>query len=521
MRKLSSLMVLALATGVGSCSLATEFKSECVKTANCDSPLVCSRGYCVNPTVESFYSEDCTRVYGAPVEKVLSGEAILIADAIARTGDVGPQGPGSERGITLALNEINQIGGIRDAKAVSVLACDTATSQEVTTRVMEHLAELRIPAVIGPASSFETVAAIPIARDNNIFLLSPSATSPGLSLAADDGLFWRTAADDYFQGKAIARHILNHYEGNENRLPPFYRKVAIVNLNDAYGTGLRDAIVKELASKINMDPNLLIYSYSEASIGTATGDQAKAAQAIVADGHVDAVVLISFVSDGRAFMKMVYDAAAHANPPVPVPSFLLTDGTFTSDTAVYTDASGKSAVLDSSVLCNSLGTVTGANPNDPEYLQFVLRHGALYQDEVISSYASQAYDAVYLVALAVAGAGDTPLTGKVIAQNMTRLSSGAKVVGSSMAQLKEAMRTLAANSTATVDYYGASGPLDFDADGNIMTSSVNGWAFNVNPNEYPTTKIIGQIVTGSGGDNDYVNLLEGLTNPGVGSTCGN
>ena len=70
-----------------------------------------------------------------------------------------------------------------------------------------------------------------VARANGVVMISPSATSPGLSTAEDDGLFFRTAPSDARQG-VIMTDILTD-RGFDN--------VALTYTNNDYGKGLADA----------------------------------------------------------------------------------------------------------------------------------------------------------------------------------------------------------------------------------------------------------------------------------------
>ena len=68
-------------------------------------------------------------------------------------------------------------------------------------------------------------------------MMSPAATSPQITDLSDDDLLWRTAPSDAIQGAAIANYLLKETTFN---------RIAIINRNDVYGNGLRDAILDPL-----------------------------------------------------------------------------------------------------------------------------------------------------------------------------------------------------------------------------------------------------------------------------------
>jgi branched-chain amino acid transport system substrate-binding protein len=70
-----------------------------------------------------------------------------------------------------------------------------------------------------------------VARANGVVMISPSATSPGLSTVEDDGLFFRTAPSDARQGVIITNILQDR--GVES--------VALTYTNNDYGKGLADA----------------------------------------------------------------------------------------------------------------------------------------------------------------------------------------------------------------------------------------------------------------------------------------
>jgi branched-chain amino acid transport system substrate-binding protein len=74
-----------------------------------------------------------------------------------------------------------------------------------------------------------------VAMANGIVMISPSATSPALSTAEDNGLFFRTAPSDARQGVVMTDVLLE--EG--------INSVAVTYTNNDYGKGLADAFKAE------------------------------------------------------------------------------------------------------------------------------------------------------------------------------------------------------------------------------------------------------------------------------------
>ena len=67
-----------------------------------------------------------------------------------------------------------------------------------------------------------------VAADAQIPLISPSATSPGITGADDNGYVFRTALSDAAQGVVLADNLVEA-DGVDN--------VGVVYINNAYGAG--------------------------------------------------------------------------------------------------------------------------------------------------------------------------------------------------------------------------------------------------------------------------------------------
>ena len=77
-----------------------------------------------------------------------------------------------------------------------------------------------------------------VAVPNGILMVSPSATSPGLSSINDAGTFWRTAPSDAKGGKVLANLALS--KGISS--------IAITYTNNDYGKGLVEVFEKAFTS---------------------------------------------------------------------------------------------------------------------------------------------------------------------------------------------------------------------------------------------------------------------------------
>ncbi|MEO1788664.1 MAG: ABC transporter substrate-binding protein, partial [Pseudomonadota bacterium] len=145
---------------------------------------------------------------------------------------VAEMGPAAELAIEEANASDNFLGG---ASVTSVRADTTCVDAGAATAAAERLITGDgVAGIVGGDCSGVTGAVLQnVALPNGMVMISPSATSPGLSHTnnEDNGLFFRTAPSDARQG-VVMTEVLMDQGINE---------VAVTYTNNDYGKGLADA----------------------------------------------------------------------------------------------------------------------------------------------------------------------------------------------------------------------------------------------------------------------------------------
>ncbi len=98
--------------------------------------------------------------------------------------DLGVQG---RNGAMLAVEEINESGGVEGGR-IELLIRDDKNSDQRVVAVDTELAEAGVVAIIGHMTSSASAQAVAVAREHDLVLLSPTASTPTLS-DRDDPLF--------------------------------------------------------------------------------------------------------------------------------------------------------------------------------------------------------------------------------------------------------------------------------------------------------------------------------------------
>jgi len=137
-------------------------------------------------------------------------------------------------GAELAMKEVTDSGKLLGGATVtSVRADSTCIDAAAATAAAERLVTSdKVNAIMGADCSGVTGAILQnVARPNGIVMISPSATSPALSTAEDDGLFFRTSPSDARQGVVMTNIIMDRG----------FKTVALTYTNNDYGKGLADS----------------------------------------------------------------------------------------------------------------------------------------------------------------------------------------------------------------------------------------------------------------------------------------
>ncbi|WP_439118026.1 ABC transporter substrate-binding protein [Nereida ignava] len=162
------------------------------------------------------------------------GKEVKLGIILGFTGPLESLAQQMAGGAEAAIEEVTASGMLLDtAKVTGVRADSTCIDAAAATAAAERLVTSdKVDGIMGADCSGVTGAILSnVALANGTVMISPSATSPGLSTAEDNGLFFRTAPSDARQGVVMTDVLLE--EG--------INEVALTYTNNDYGKGLADA----------------------------------------------------------------------------------------------------------------------------------------------------------------------------------------------------------------------------------------------------------------------------------------
>ena len=218
----------------------------------------------------------------------------------------------------------------------------------------------------GVTGAIATNVAVP----NGVTMVSPSATSPGLTDLDDNGLFFRTAPSDARGGQILANIATDRGLGS----------VAITYTNNDYGKGLAD--VFEAAFTANGGTVTAVAAHEDGK-----GDYSAEVGVLGAAGG-DALVVVGYLDQGG---KGMIEASLNSGA---FDTFVLSDGMIGQS---LVDAIG-------SDLEGSFGSLPGTDSDGATKFATVASQGGL---DSSGPYTGESYDAAALIVLAMGAGGSS------------------------------------------------------------------------------------------------------------------
>jgi branched-chain amino acid transport system substrate-binding protein len=164
---------------------------------------------------------------------------ILVGMYGSLTVDGASFGQSSVEGAQLAVEEINNAGGILGGRKVRLLVeDDQSRPEEASNAVTKLITQDRVVAVLGEVASRRTLAAAPVSQKYQIPMITPASTNERVTQVGD--YIFRVCFIDPFQGEVLAKFAYNDLKA---------RRVAVLkDIQQDYSVGLTDSIQKTFTS---------------------------------------------------------------------------------------------------------------------------------------------------------------------------------------------------------------------------------------------------------------------------------
>jgi ABC-type branched-subunit amino acid transport system substrate-binding protein len=372
----------------------------------------------------------------APPDPATARFDLTIGNLLPLTGELSPFGPPGRKAAELAIEQTRD--ALDEAKvdgvAVSLRDGDTQTNPEASVTAARRLVATGSTCLTGAWASAETIAvAQQVATPDRVPLISPATTSAQMTTLGDEGFALRTAPSNSLQGETLADVV-------EQELGATDRTITVAGRNDAYGQGLAQGFRRAWEAKggeVTGGP--ILYDPEQP-------DYKEEAERIVADDP-DGYVIVDFP-----------DTYAR------VGSALVEVDEFDSGKLFVTDGlagQGLPKEIPSEALDGARGIRPGTTVAGPAAKAFDrLYSRSKLEPKDRQTFDAQNFDANILCFLGAIAAGSNK--GEDI-QGKHREVSGPPGEKLTFERLDDAIKLLRRGED--VDYQGASGPIDLDAQG--------------------------------------------------------
>ncbi|MGH2575579.1 MAG: ABC transporter substrate-binding protein [Ignavibacteria bacterium] len=164
-----------------------------------------------------------------------SENEILIGEYGSLTGSEATFGISSTNGLKLAVEEMNNSGGLLGKKIKLITYDDQGKPSEAQTVVQKLINKDKVIAIVGEVASSRSKAGAQICQSSKIPMVTPASTNPEVTAIGD--YIFRVCFIDPFQATVMSKFAVNSLK---------VKRVAVLqDLKNAYSTGLAEFFVKQ------------------------------------------------------------------------------------------------------------------------------------------------------------------------------------------------------------------------------------------------------------------------------------
>jgi branched-chain amino acid transport system substrate-binding protein len=131
-----------------------------------------------------------------------AGNEIRVGEFASLSGKEATFGESSHNGTQLAIDELNNTGGLLGKKLKLITEDDRSQAGEPATVVRKLISRDKVIAVLGEVASSRSLEAAPICQESKVPMISPASTNPKVTETGDH--IFRVCFIDPFQGTVMA-----------------------------------------------------------------------------------------------------------------------------------------------------------------------------------------------------------------------------------------------------------------------------------------------------------------------------
>jgi branched-chain amino acid transport system substrate-binding protein len=362
-------------------------------------------------------------------EAAPAGADVKVGILFDITGPIANFIPPMMDSVTLATDEINAGGGLLGGKMVAAVGDTTGSAQGAVDAATKLVNVENVAAVVGALMSGTTIAAAnSVIIPTGVAQISPTATSPDMTGLPDSDWVFRVVPSDAYQGQVLAKLTMD--QGVKN--------VALTYANNDYAAPLAKSFAdayKALGGTIAAEVK---HEEKQPSYTTELATLAK--------DKPEALVIIAYAGDsGLTLVKEALENGLFKR-------FVGTDGL-------------RDNLLIEKIGADNLKDSFFTSPSSPKSEaadKFDALYAGKFQTTKDKIFIGQVYDSVMLAALAIQQAGSTDRAKVRDALRQVANAPGEAVGPGDWAKAVELIK-----AGKDIDYTGATGSMEFDANGDV------------------------------------------------------
>ena len=214
---------------------------------------------------------------------------ILVGLAAPLSGQQGWIGEPVQRGVELAVQDLNANGGLL-GQDLRVIAVDDFCDGEQAVAAAKKLIAEDVAVIIGHQCSGAAIPASELYEKEKIILISPFATNP---LVTERGLqyVFRVCGRDDQQGVIAGDRLVDRWSD---------KKIAIIHDGDIYGKGLADVVKRQLESRGIAESLFVQIEPGKAGYGEVVDELAR--------NEIDAVYYAGYAPEAALILRQSQEA---------------------------------------------------------------------------------------------------------------------------------------------------------------------------------------------------------------------
>ncbi|WP_342361742.1 ABC transporter substrate-binding protein [Terrarubrum flagellatum] len=364
---------------------------------------------------------------------------VKLGGILPLTGSMGPVGKRIADSAQLAIEHINQGGGVKDCQVQFTLRDDQG-QPTVGVDAAKYLIDVeRASAITGTVSSGVTLPIlVSVAAPAKIPLISCCSTAATFTTLAQEGktggFYFRTLPT--VKTQAYASAVVAAERG--------FKRIAIVYINTDFGTGMVKDFTKAMEKLGGKVVKTVAYNENQPSY--------RAEVNVALAEKPDAVFFVAFPQDGATMTREWISLGGTQN--------MILNNSLRSPEYVKS--------VGAKFLQNAFG-MDNASVAGPTVDAFKQSFQAKYNQSADGPGIYNQYDAVMVLGLAMNIA--PTLTGEAIRDSIRKVHTpGGTIVGTGPEEFKKAIALI--KEGKPIKYVGATGPLEFDANGDVSGAAL-------------------------------------------------